>query len=38
VRRLEIEFAVNLETRHRHFTPIILCVCTDSRQRGWARQ
>ncbi len=38
VRRLEIKLPKDLETRHRHFTPIALWVCKDRRQRGCARQ
>ena len=38
VRRLEVELPEDLETRHVYFTPMILCVCNDNRQRGWARQ
>ena len=38
MRRLEIELAINLETRHGYLTPIILCICVDSRHLGWAMQ
>ena len=38
MRRLEIKLPENLETRHVYFTPMILCVCNDRRQRGWRRQ